>query len=117
MKVRKAMIQSNKRFSIRRQCELLYVHRSNVYCKPATESVENLNIMRLMDEHYLDHPTHGVLQMQDFLLVNGYKVNHKRVRRLLREMGIMAIYPKKNLSKLGNAQYIYPYLLKRIKSD
>jgi putative transposase len=112
MKERKAMIQTNKRLSIRRQCELLSVHRSNVYYKPAAEPEENLNIMRLMDEHYLDYPAHGVLQMQDFLLVNGYKVNHKRVRRLLRKMGIMAIYPKKNLSKLGNVKYIYPYLLK-----
>jgi putative transposase len=115
MKERKAMIQPNKKLSIRRQCKLLSVHRSNVYYKPATESVENLNIMRLMDEHYLDYPTHGVFQMQDFLLANGYKVNHKKVRRLLRKMGIMAVYPKKNLSKLGSTQYIYPYLLKGLK--
>ena len=112
MKERKAMVKPNKRLSIRRQCKLASVNRSGVYYKPATESQENLNIMRLMDEHYLHYPTHGVLQIQDFLTSRGFKVNHKRVRRLLRKMGIMAIYPKKNLSKLGNAQYIYPYLLK-----
>lgn len=112
MKERKAMVQPNKRLSIRLQCELASVNRSNVYYKPSTESQENLNIMRLMDEHYLYHPTHGVLQVQDSLRSKGYKVNHKRVRRLLRKMGVMAIYPKKNLSRLGNAQYIYPYLLK-----
>jgi putative transposase len=68
-----------------------------------------------MDGHYLDHPTHGVLQMQDFLFLYGFVVNHKRVRRLLRKMGMMAIYPKRNLSRLGNAKYIKPYLLKGMK--
>ncbi len=68
--------------------------------------------MRLIDERYLNHPTHGVLQIQDYLTSKGLKVNHKRVRSLLRKMGIMAIYPRRNLSRLGNAQYTYPYLLK-----
>jgi putative transposase len=83
-----------------------------VYYKPVGESEENLAIMRLMDEHYLDHPTEGVLQMQDYLLLCSFVVNTKRVRRLLRLMGIMAIYPKRNLSKLGLKKYIRPYLLK-----
>ncbi len=112
MKDRKGMVKPNKRLSIRRQCELVSINRSNVYYKPAEETEENLFIMRLMDEHYLNYPTHGVLQIQDFLYTKKLKVNHKRVRRLLRKMGIMAIYPKKNLSRLGNAKYIYPYLLK-----
>lgn len=68
--------------------------------------------MRLSDEFFLKHPTYGVLQVQDYLKSRGYVVNHKRVRRLLRKMGIMAIYPKKNLSKLGESKYIFPYLLK-----
>ena len=105
-------VKPNKKLSIRRQCELLSVNRSNVYYKSVVESPENLSIMRLMDEHYLDHPTYGVLQMQDFLFSKGHRVNHKRVRRLLRKMGLMAIYPKKNLSRLGIAKYIHPYLLK-----
>lgn len=112
MKERKEMIKPNNRLSIRRQCELASVNRSNIYYKPAEETEENLFIMRLMDKHYLDYPTHGVLQIQDFLYTKELKVNHKRVRRLLRKMGIMAIYPKKDLSRLGNAKYIYPYLLK-----
>jgi len=57
-----------------------------------------------MDEEFLEHPTHGVFQMQDFLLASGLVVNHKRVRRFLRKMNIMAIYPQKNLSKLGDAK-------------
>lgn len=68
--------------------------------------------MRIMDEHYLNHPTEGVLNVQDMLFALGFLVNHKRVRRLLRLMGLMAIYPKKNLSQLGLKKYIHPYLLK-----
>jgi putative transposase len=81
------------------------------------ESEENLSIMRHMDEHFLSHPTHGVLQMQDYLFLVGFMVNHKRVRRLLRKMGVMAIYPKRNLSKLGQAKYIWPYLLRNLIID
>ncbi len=111
----KSYIAENEKISIRKQCELLDVNRSNVYYEPAVESDENLKIMRIMDENYLDHPTHGVLQMQDYLMLLGFLVNHKRVRRMLRNMGIIAIYPQRNLSKLGNAKYIRPYLLKRIE--
>ena len=110
-------IKENEKISIRHQCELLEINRSTVYYKPVGESEENLKIMRLMDEHYLDHPTEGVLQMQDFLFLYGFFVNPKRVRRLLRKMGLMAIYPKRNLSKLGNAKYIRPYLLKGLTID
>lgn len=110
-------IGNYKKLSIRRQCELLEVNRSNIYYAPIPESPSNLNVMRLMDEYYLKHPTYGVLQMQDYLISEGLLVNHKKVRRLLRKMGIMAIYPKKNLSKLGLAKYIRPYLLNRLKID
>ena len=106
------MIGKDKKLSIRRQCDLLGINRSSVYYENTGESSENHRIMRLMDERHLKHPTHGVLQMQDFLTSQGIKVNHKRVRRLLRKMGIMAIYPKRNLSKLGHAKYVKPYLLK-----
>jgi len=110
-------IAENKNISVRRQCELVDIHRSNVYYQTVGESAENLHFMRLMDEHYLDHPTYGVLQMQDFLLLLGFLVNVKRVRRLLRKMGLMAIYPKRNLSKLGSAKYIRPYLLRGLKAE
>ena len=116
MKEVMSYITENKHISIRHQCELVDIHRSNVYYQAVGESVENLEFMRLMDEHYLDHPTYGVLQMQDFLLLLGFLVNVKRVRRLLRKMGLMAIYPKRNLSKLGSAKYIRPYLLRGLKA-
>ena len=92
MKQIKQYISNDNDISIRRQCELLDVPRSNLYYEPVGESVENLKIMRLMDEEFLDHPTHGVLQMQDFLTCSGFIVNQKRIRRLLRKMGLMAIY-------------------------
>jgi putative transposase len=116
MKEVMSYITENKAISIRHQCELVDVYRSNVYYQTVGESEENLQFMRLMDEHYLDHPTYGVLQMQDFLLLLGFLVNVKRVRRLLRKMGLMAIYPKRNLSKLGSAKYIRPYLLRGLKA-
>jgi len=110
----KSFVSDREKISIRKQCELLEMNRSNYYYQPRPEKPENLHFMRLMDEFWLAHPTYGVLQMQDFLRGKGYSVNHKRVRRLLRKMGVMAIYPKKNLSKLGNAKYIRPYLLRNL---
>ena len=117
MKELKGYITDNDQLSIRKQCDLLSISRSTVYYKAAGESEENLRIMRLMDEEFHEHPTHGVIQMQDFLFALMFTVNQKRIRRLLRKMGIMAIYPKRNLSKLGQAKYKRPYLLRGLKID
>jgi putative transposase len=114
MKELRSFVSNNEKLSIRNQCELLEINRSSLYYQLKEEKPENLCYMRLMDEYWLQHPTYGVLQMQDFLRSKGLQVNHKRVRRLLRLMGIMAIYPQKNLSKLGNAEYIRPYLLRNL---
>lgn len=113
----KAYVSDNEQLSVRQQCELLDLSRSTVYYEAVGESEENLRIMKLMDEEFLAKPTHGVLQMQDFLFALNFLVNHKRVRRLLRKMGIMALYPKRNLSKLVHAKYIRPYLLRGMKID
>lgn len=115
MKQCRDLIDSQGSLSIRKQCELLSIHKSGLYYKPKGETQENLELMRMMDEHYLQHPTAGVLRMQDFLFAMGFVVNHKRVRRLLRLMGLMAIYPKRNLSKLGLKKYVHPYLLKGLE--
>jgi putative transposase len=114
---RRELIDNQHQLGIRKQCNLLSIHRSGLYYAPRGEKQENLEIMRIMDEHYLKHPTEGVIRMQDFLFSQGFVVNHKRVRRLLRLMGLMAIYPKKNLSKLGLSKYIRPYLLKGLNID
>ena len=102
--------------SLRRPAELLGVHRSSLYYKPVGESEENLALMRRMDELFLDDPTLGVLGMQDELAEQGlFSYNVKRIRRLLRKMGIEPIYPKKNLTRVGKASYIQPYLLRGLK--
>ncbi len=117
MSQRRELVDKQDALSTRKQCDILSIHRSGLYYKPLGENQENLEIMRIMDEHYLKHPTAGVIRMQDLLLSLSFVVNHKRVRRLLRLMGLMAIYPKKNLSKLGLKKYIHPYLLKGLKID
>lgn len=109
------MVDPKEKLSVRAQCQLLNLSRSGIYYTPVGESEENISFMRLLDERYLDKPTYGVLQMQDYLQDEGYQVGEKRVRRLLRLMGLMAIYPKKNLSKLGHAEYIHPYLLRNLQ--
>jgi putative transposase len=117
MKACRNPVNKEDALSIRKQCKILSVNRSSIYYAPVGESEENPEIMRKIDEHYLDHPTEGVIRVQDFLFALGFVVNHKRVRRLLRLMGLMAIYPKRNLSKLGLSKYIRPYLLKGLKIE
>lgn len=115
---RKKMVDTDERtLSIREQSDILQVNRSSLYYKPKGETDLNLKLMRILDELYLKHPTYGVRRMQEELRELGYSVNHKRVRRLLRLMRLEAIYPKKNLSKLGNAKYIHPYLLEHMEID
>jgi len=112
MSQRKALVDSAHRLSIRRQADLLTVSRSSLYYKPVGESAENLHLMEVMDRLFTDDLTLGVLGMQDELAELGLNYNVKRLRRLLRKMGIEPIYPKKNLSRLGQAKYIYPYALR-----
>lgn len=105
----------HKKISQRQQCNLLGISRSSLYYKPLGEGRLNLQLMKSMDEIHLRYPTFGVLRIQDELEEIGYKVNQKRVRRLKNKMRMKTIYPKRNLSKLGRAKYIYPYLLRNLK--
>lgn len=100
---------------MRRQCTLLGLTRSSLYYRPVGEKPENLEMMRKMDEEFIEHPSKGVEGMVDFLCGLGLIVGPKRVRRLLRKMGVMAIFPKRNLSKLGLARYIHPYKLRKLE--
>ena len=102
----------HKELSVRSQTELLEIPRSTLYYKPIGESPENLEIMQKMDKHHIEHPTCGVLGMQDMLRLNGFQINHKRIRRLMRLMNIRVKYPQKSLSNLGARKYILPYLLR-----
>jgi putative transposase len=113
----RSFISDKEALSVRSQCELIGISRSGVYYQPAGECDENLKIMLYMDKHFQDHPSYGVLQMQDFILTKGIVANKKRIRRLLRKMNIMAIFPGRNLSKLINAEYKRPYLIRGLKIE
>jgi len=73
--------------------------------------------MRLIDEEYTRHPFYGSPKLTIWLVEQGYKVNHKRVERLMKKMGIAAIYPKPRLSKPANGHHVYPYLLRGVEID
>lgn len=104
----------NPDISQRRQCQLLGLNRAGLYYQAVEESPENLQLMRLLDEQYTRFPFYGVLKMTQWLRTQQYQVNSKRVRRLLRKMGLMAIYPKPNLSRAAAGHKIYPYLLRGV---
>lgn len=109
---RRLMIEPDKRdISIVKQCDLLGISRSGYYYSPRPESPENLKIMRMMDEQYLKTPFYGARRMHAHIKYHGYPVNIKRIRRLLRLMGLEAIYPKPNISWQLSGHKIYPYLL------
>ena len=104
--------------SIVRQCELLEVHRSGLYYQPVPETPYNLELMRLIDEKHMLHPWLGVPRMTQWLRRDmGHRVNHKRIERLYRVLGIQAIGPKPNTSKPGKGHKVYPYLLRKLVID
>ena len=102
-----------RQISIVRQCELLGLNRSVIYYAPRAESIEDALLMRLLDEQYTRTPFYGYRRMTVYLQKLGYRVNHKRVLRLMKKLGLEAIYPKPNLSKPGGKEHLkFPYLLR-----
>ena len=97
-----------------KQCRVLNIHRSGVYYQGATESPFNLDMMRIIDKIHLKQSFLGVRRITDELEGFGYFVNHKRVYRLMKLMGIMAIYPKPRLSQVNPEHKIFPYLLRNL---
>jgi len=117
IKEKKRHIQpTHPKLSIQRQCELIDLPRSSYYRAVSTgqETSENLGIMRVIDKEYTDHPFYGTRKMRDVLRRKGYKINRKRVQRLMRKMGIQSIAPKPNTSKAHPQHRIYPYLLRNL---
>jgi putative transposase len=100
--------------SVRRQCELLGLNRSGLYYEPAGETPEALRLMRLIDEQYTACPFYGSRRMTEWLTQRGEEVNRKRVRRLMRTMGLEAIYPKPRTTIAGKGHKVYPYLLRGV---
>ncbi len=98
--------------SIARQCELVGLPRSSYYYQEKGEDAYSLHLMRLIDEQYTRRPILGVRRMTDWLRRHGHMVNHKRVARLMRLMGLEAIYPKPKTSLSHKQHRKYPYLLR-----
>jgi putative transposase len=101
--------------SVVRQCELLGLPRSTWYYEARPESAKNLRLMRQIDEEYTAHPFLGSRRMTAVLQRQGQAVNRKRVQRLMRLMGLEAIYPKPRTSMPGGGHKIYPYLLRNLE--
>jgi len=103
--------------AISAQCQLLKVARSTLYYRPVPVSDEDLAMMRRIDEHYLATPFYGSRRMVAMLRRDGWPVNRKRVRRLMRVMGLEAIYQKPTTSKGHPEHKVYPYLLRGLAID
>ena len=99
--------------SLRRQCVLLGVNRSQYYYEPCVESAENLRLMRRLDELHLQHPVYGRPRLTVVLHREGWRVNEKRVGRLMKVMDLEAIYCKPGSSQVQPGHEIYPYLLRK----
>jgi putative transposase len=113
--MRKEMVEAGSDFSIRRQCSLLGISRSGLYYQPRGAFEGDVEIMRLIDEQYTGSPFYGVERMSAWLNRNGVKIGHNKVRRLMRTMGLEAVYPKPRLSVSSPEHRIYPYLLNGLK--
>ena len=116
---RLAVDPDHNKIPIVRQCELLDLARSSLYYTPCRDTDYNEQLMRILDEQYMKTPCYGVDKMTAWLHREGHPVNPKRTRRLLRLMGIEAIYPhaKRNLSEPNKEHKIFPYLLRGVTVD
>jgi putative transposase len=109
---RHQLISPNGKLSLSKPCQSLGVGRSGWYYQPRGENAENLALMRALDELYTRWPFYGVRRMTIALQGQGWTVNPKRIRRLMRLRGLEALYPKPHLSGNGSAHPRFPYLLK-----
>ena len=106
------------KISVARQCRLLGLSHSSLYYQSVPVPVENLTLMRLLDEEYTRHPFLGVIKLTDWLKKHDYPhVGTRRTRHLLRFMGLIAIYPGPNLSRRAPGHKIYPYLLRGVRIE
>lgn len=105
----------HRRLSITRQCDLLSISRSSYYYEPKGESELNLKLMKLIDVQFLETPFYGSRQMTRHLRRQGYRVNRKRVGRLMLLMGLSAVFTRPNTSKPHPEHEVYPYLLRNME--
>ena len=111
------MVSRDHNLSVRRQCRLLSLARSNFYYQPKGESAENLRFMELIDKQFLKTPWYGSRQMARYMQRQGHKCGRHRVRRLMRLMRLVPIYQTPNTSKKHPLHKIYPYLLRDLKIE
>jgi len=109
------VIKENKSMSLNQQCQLLSLHKSGLYYVPISEKEENLRIMELLDKQYFETPFYGVLRLTAWLKKQGFKVNAKRVRRLMKLINWKTIYREPKTTITNKLHYKYPYLLKDLK--
>lgn len=112
---RKIIEPRHREISIRRQCELLNLTRSNIYYEPVEVSEEILRIMGRIDEIFTESPFYGSRRIREGLEREGFIIGRERVQTLMQQMGLRAIYPRMNLSKKQPDHKIYPYLLTDIE--
>ncbi len=111
------MVSKDHNLSVRRQCRLLSLVRSNLYYQPKGESAENLRFMAIIDKQFLETPWYGSRQMARYMQRQGHKCGRHRVRRLMRLMRLVPIYQTPNTSKKHPQHKIYPYLLRELTID
>ena len=111
--------KDHSKLSIVKQCNLLEIHRSGLYYKPNGESDLNLELMRLMDEHYTTYPFKGAKRMHTWLTMDkNFKISRNRIERLYyKVMGLSAIMPGRHTTKRNKAHKVYPYLLRHLKIE
>jgi len=114
---RKMIESKHKTITVSRQCDLIGISRASYYYESQRDDSYNQLIMNLIDEQFTKTPFYGVPRITESLRIKGHTVNPKRVRRLMRKMGLEAIYPKKKLSKPHPAHKKYPYLLRDVVID
>lgn len=111
------MVSRYHKLSVRRQCALLTLSRSNLYYEPKGESAENLRFMEIIDKQFLETPWYGSRQMARHMQRNGYRCGRHRVRRLMRLMRLVPIWQEPNTSKKHPQHKIWPYLLRNVVID
>ena len=106
------MIAPKAGLSVSRQCALLEISRSSFYYRPRSESAEELHLLKRLDRIFTDHPVYGSRRLQVALSREGVPVGRRRIRRLMRKLGLWAVRPKRDTSKPNPAHKVYPYLLR-----
>ena len=106
------MIAPEAGLSVSRQCARLGIARSSLYYRPQPEAAEELEVLKRLDRIFTSHPVYGSRRLQATLLREGISIGRRRVRRLMRKLGLWAIRPKRNTSKRAPGHKVYPYLLR-----